>query len=237
MTDPIVPEKRDDPAQFRKEAQIDDPKVEEKRIVAATHEYRTAYRSARGGTDPLSLLRPETRAIINQANEKYWDSLKEQLASWARRDDGGSVSAETRAILSGSKPEYRDMGIGTSTLGGFLVPQGFVYDVEQALKWYGDMVNEGVVTMMNTSTGNPMPYPTDNDTTNTGELIGEAQQVTEQDVTIGSITFNAYKYSTKMVKLSLELLQDSAFDRRAYGSWLKQEYRRLGNGRHNHRLD
>lgn len=223
VADPIeVPEKRDavDPSKFRKEDPIDDKQVEAKRVAAATQEYRTAYRRAQPGTDPLSLIRPESRSVIEGISSKYWDAMKEYL----RSRDGAST--EARAILGGAAPEYRDMGIGTSTLGGFLVPQGFVYDVEQALKWYGDMVNEGVVTMMNTSTGNPMPYPTDNDTSNVGELIGEAQQVTEQDVTIGSITFNAYKYSTKMVKLSLELLQDSAFDLESY---LKQKFAvRLG---------
>jgi HK97 family phage major capsid protein len=204
-----------DPKQFRKEAPIGDGKeLEEKRVTTAVQEYRTAYRRARPGQDPLGNLRPETRSVIDALNEKYWDAMKAQLASWARRDS--LDNAEQRAILAGAKPEYRDMGIATSALGGFLVPQGFVFDIEQALKFYGDMVNEGVVSMLNTATGNPMPYPTDNDTTNTGELIGEAAQVTETDVTIGSITFGAYKYSTKMVKLSIELLQDAGFDLESY---------------------
>lgn len=216
---PAVPGAKDpDPAQFRKEAQITDSKdakeVESKRLLAAAHEYRTAYRRARPGSDPLSLLRPESRAAIDSLNERYWDALKAQLAAWARRD--ALDNTEQRAILAGAAPEYRDMGIATSALGGFLVPQGFVYEIEQAMKWYGDMVNEGVVTMLNTATGNPMPFPTDNDTSNVGELIGEGQQVTEADVAIGSITFNAYKYSTRMVKLSIELLQDSAFDLESY---------------------
>ena len=208
---PITPVGDDpDPKNFRREAPIVDTKADEKKTAGAIHEYRTAYRRARPGVDPLSTLRPETRQIVDAANEKYWDAVKEQLASWARRD--GQVSPESRAILTGASPEYRDMGIGTSTLGGYLVPQGFVYDVEQAMKWVGDMVNEGVVSFMDTTTGNPLPYPTDNDTTTLGEIIGESQQVTTADVTIGSVTFNAWKYSTKMTKLSIEILQDSAFD-------------------------
>jgi HK97 family phage major capsid protein len=45
-------------------------------------------------------------------------------------------------------------------------------------------------------------------------------------MTIGSIEFNAWKYSTKMVKVSIELLQDSAFDLEGYVRGLFAE--RLG---------
>jgi len=53
-------------------------------------------------------------------------------------------------------------------------------------------------TILPTDTGQPLPYPTANDTAVTGELVGEAQQVTTADVTLGNIIFNAFKYSTKM---------------------------------------
>jgi len=46
--------------------------------------------------------------------------------------------------------------------------------------------------------------------------VGEGQQVTTQDVSISQITFGAWKYSTKLVKVSIELMQDSAFDLEAY---------------------
>jgi HK97 family phage major capsid protein len=42
--------------------------------------------------------------------------------------------------------------------------------------------------------------------------VGEGQQVTDADVGIGHIIFGAYKFTSQMVKCSLELLQDSAFD-------------------------
>lgn len=130
------------------------------------------------------------------------------------------ISAEDRALLA----EYRDMGTGggnalQGTGGGYFVPVGFVDEVEQALKYYGPMLD--VAYVMPTSTGQPLPYPTSNDTSITGELIGEGAQVATQDVTLGNITFGAYKYSTKMVKVSIELLQDSAFD---IESFLKEQF-------------
>ena len=70
--------------------------------------------------------------------------------------------------------------------------------------------------IMDTATGQPLPYPTDNDTTIMGELVGEGQQVSDKDVTISQVLFGAWKFSSKMVKISLELMQDSAFDMESY---------------------
>lgn len=132
---------------------------------------------------------------------------KEHRASFCaylRRGEIDSTLRERRDMTTGGGNALQGSG------GGFFVPVGFVNDVEQALKFYGEMFQ--VASMLPTDTGQPLPYPTSNDTTVTGERIAEGVQVTTNDVTLGNIVFNAYKYSTKMVKVSLELLQDSAFD-------------------------
>ena len=94
------------------------------------------------------------------------------------------------------------------------MPVGFVNRIEEALKFYGDMWNQAEI--LDTATGQPLPFPTDNDTTVAGEIVGEGQQVSTQDVSLGQIMLSAYKFSTKMVKVSIELLQDSAFDLEAF---------------------
>jgi HK97 family phage major capsid protein len=176
---------------------------------AAVAEFRKSLR--RNGVAAIDRVRPETRAVIEDINDRYFVALKDYLA----RGEAG-MSDENRAILTGTgaPEEFRDMGIGTSTLGGYFVPQGFVYKIEEALKYYGDMLN--VAEIMDTATGQPLPYPTDNDTTVVGEIVGEGKQVSTADVNIGHIVFGAYKFSTKMIKVSLELLQDSAFDIESY---------------------
>jgi HK97 family phage major capsid protein len=180
-------------------------------------EYRRALK--RHGAKALEHVSAEARSVIEGLNTEYFDALKEYLC---RGGDG--IKPESRAILNGERKEFRDMGVATGGAGGFFVPQGFVYDIEDALKFYGSMLQSS--EMMPTATGQPLPYPTDNDTTVAGELVGEGQQVTTADIALGSITFGAFKFSTKMIKISIELLQDSAFDLEAFTK--KKFAQRLG---------
>jgi HK97 family phage major capsid protein len=66
--------------------------------------------------------------------------------------------------------------------------------------------------IVNTESGNPLPWPTVNDTSNVGELLGINTQAANQDFTFGIVTLGAFKYSSKVVLVPIELLQDSYFD-------------------------
>ena len=152
--------------------------------------------------------------------------IPEDRSAFLKRFKGELLTqAEIRDITRVIGREFRDMGTsgqgaypGITSGAGIFVPVGFTDRVTEALKYYGPMLmgGEDMPTIMETATGQPLPFPTDNDTTVTGELIGEGQQVNTGDVTIGMITFGAYKFSTKLVKVSIELLQDSAFDIETY---------------------
>ena len=117
--------------------------------------------------------------------------------------------------------EKRAIGEGSVTLSGqsslgYFVPTGFQYDVETALKYYMPALSGDVFTILDTATGNLLPYPTNNDTTQQAQLVGENAQVNEDDVTASSINFNAWKYTSGVVRASLELVQDSAFPIEAF---------------------
>lgn len=102
------------------------------------------------------------------------------------------------------------LGTSPDTAGGFTVPQGFYATLIDAQLAYGGMINESFV--FDTATGNTLPIPTDNDTTNKGVIIGENTQVTSQDVAFGAINLNAWTYSSKLVLVSNQLLQDTVFN-------------------------
>jgi HK97 family phage major capsid protein len=134
------------------------------------------------------------------------------------RFGAAKMPQEQRDLL---QAEYRDMGSGgqgayPGATAGFFVPVGFVDKIIEAMKYYGPFLDPGTCEMMDTLTGAPLPYPTDNDILVFGQRIGEGQQVAEADVQLGQIIFGAWKYTSNVVKVSIELVQDSAFDFESY---------------------
>jgi HK97 family phage major capsid protein len=104
-------------------------------------------------------------------------------------------------------------GTVPDTAGGYTVGQdnSFMAQIEDAQKAYGGMLETAYV--FSTSGGQPLPIPTDNDTTNSGTIVGEnPATAATQDITFGSVTFNGYTFTSKLVLVSNQLLQDSAFD-------------------------
>jgi HK97 family phage major capsid protein len=61
-----------------------------------------------------------------------------------------------------------------------------------------------------------MPFPTENDTANVGAILAENSQATELDMAFGAVNLAAYVYTSKVVTVPLNLVQDSAFDLDSY---------------------
>jgi len=103
-----------------------------------------------------------------------------------------------------------------------------VYNVEQAEKYFCPFLDEKVTTIISTASGQPLPFPTSNDTNQVCSLVAENVAVTEQDVTASHISLGAYKLTSGLVQVSIELLQDSAFNLEA---WLTARFsERFGRG-------
>jgi HK97 family phage major capsid protein len=152
------------------------------------------------------------------------------LKGWMRFQLTGEMSDEQRDAMSivGLSPHKRELDInlrntaprtlaecraqsvGTDSAGGYTVPEGFSGALEEALLYYGGIRN--AVDVWRTSSGQQIPWPTTNDTSNSGALLAENTQDSEKDVTFSEVVFNAYKYTSKLVRVSRELLEDSAFD-------------------------
>lgn len=98
----------------------------------------------------------------------------------------------------------------TASQGGYLVPQGFSDQLEEAKKWFGGI--DGTVGKFQTESGNPMPWPTVNDTANKGRILGQNVQSVETDLAFGSVTFNAYIGSSDLILVPDALITDSYFD-------------------------
>ncbi|MCV9965727.1 phage major capsid protein [Pararhizobium sp. BT-229] len=139
------------------------------------------------------------------ADEKYQDAFRSFL-----RGGVANLSAEQRAIIK--TVEERGQSVGTQTQGGYLVPGVFQAELVKSLKAWGPMLDPGVTRMLPTSTGATITMPTMNDTANVGALIGENQQVSVAEIAFGTKSIDAYKYTSGVVLVSDELLQDAVMD-------------------------
>lgn len=112
--------------------------------------------------------------------------------------------------------QYRAQSEGTNTAGGYLVPTGFRNKLIERMKVYGGIAE--VAETITTSEGNPLNYPTVDDTGNIAEIVAEGGTFAAgADLVFGTRTLSAYKYmaggaGNLPLKVSWELLQDAAFD-------------------------
>lgn len=138
------------------------------------------------------------------------------------------TTGEVRQLRRQLEAERRAQTVGTDSEGGYTLPEGFVNNLERAQLEFGGMF--AVATILRTATGSDLPWPTVDDTSNTGELLAESATLNEQDVAFGVLTLQAFKYSSKLVRVSAELMQDSAFNMAAeLGSMLGERLARIQN--------
>lgn len=115
-----------------------------------------------------------------------------------------------RRDVAKMRGEFRDQSAISGPAGQYTVAGGFIANLERAMLAFGGM--RTVADVMRTTSGNNMPWPTTNDTSNEGAIIAENTAVGEQDVTFGQVIFYAHKYTSKLIQVPVELLEDSAFD-------------------------
>ena len=73
-----------------------------------------------------------------------------------------------------------------------------------------------VSELLNTAQGNPLSFPTTDGTAEVGEILAENAQATSADPVFGTVGLNVFKYSSKIIAVPIELLQDSSVDIEAF---------------------
>ena len=108
-------------------------------------------------------------------------------------------------------------GEGTSAGGGYTVPTEFREKMVEVRKSFGGF--EAEVETLNTTKGNPLEYPSNDDTANEGDITAESAAVASgADLVFGQVNLGAYKYtaagtgSNLPVRVPVELITDSFFD-------------------------
>lgn len=118
------------------------------------------------------------------------------------------LNAEQRTLLETRLHEQRAQGVLTGAGGGYAAPPGFWNKLTETMAFYGGMLEVGC-ERVTTNTGNPLSWPTNDDTSNSGSWVGEnADLGAATDLAFGAKTLSAHILTSGVLKVSLSYLQD-----------------------------
>ncbi len=208
------------------------------RSIEKAESLEKELRSAAGTVENAQI-----NAVAGKEKRDLAVEYNDAFAKYIRGDKGAAVRSLGIPVSGEGRVELRDSDQTNSmwgnvtgqtysgtygTQGGIFVPASFMYDVDVATKYFAPLMSDGVCRVIETATGAVLPYPTANDTSNQAAVLADATQDSEQSVPIGVVNFGAFKYTSRIVRVSLELLQDSAFN---LEDFLKQQFAiRFGRG-------
>lgn len=196
-----------------------------------TEEQRTQWNAAKSELDALDVriaredeLRRQDQNYIdeNETENRHQQNSdpanpdakagERRAAAFDRflRHGFSELSAEERQAVK----ELRAQGTSPDAKGGYTVPTQMLNKIVDSMKAYGGIAS--VAQILNTSTGQDITWSTSDGTAEEGELLGENTETTDEDVTFGTAVLGAKKLSSKIIKVSNELLQDSGVDIEAY---------------------
>ena len=159
----------------------------------------------------MAQRRSESSGKDDNKDQKDSDQELYKRAFWKYASRGmGRLTADERNHLAkhfrGTAPQTT-----TDTAGGYTIPEDFSNELEVRLKFYGGMMEASRI--YRTTNGAPLPWPTVDDTSVTGAILNEdSPSISVSDMTFGQKLLNAYTYHSNIVKVSIPLAEDSAFD-------------------------
>lgn len=157
----------------------------------------------------------QTETIISDARPSADMALRAWVMGERATDEQRAAAAFYGINPRAKEFDLRALSVGTTTAGGNAVPNEMMRAFLEIQKWYGRV--ENVATVINTETGATLPWPTVDDTSNTGRLLTEGTgATTTTDPSFGVVNLSSYKMSSDAVIISMELLQDSSINLAQY---------------------
>jgi len=151
-----------------------------------------------------------TEAVANAADRVAKDLKSPGSAMFAKWLRGGDAAISAEEWAAHRERIKNTLSTTTNSQGGYTQETEVAKQVLDALKLYGGM--RAVAEVFQTTMGNPMQFPTSDGTGETGEIIGQNTTATALDPSFGSIQLTTYKFSSKVVAVPFELLQDGQVD-------------------------
>lgn len=156
-----------------------------------------------------------------KANDKDMPTAKKLFDKWARNGE--------KSFTDEDWASYRNtMSTSTGSEGGYTVQTEVASTIIEAIKAFGGV--RQAADVFSTEMGNDMNFPTSDGTSETGEIIGQNTTATGADPVFGTVGLPVYKFSSKIVAVPFELLQDSSVDIEAFiASRLRTRLGRINN--------
>lgn len=186
--------------------------------------------------DPVNAQKDHALAVKGWFLNQYNDEIPQECIDAGKRI-GLNVHAKDLVVNLRTTDEYailqdrfrNAMSGAVPGAGGTLRFSDILGTLENAMLTFGPMLR--VADVMRTETGNDIPWPTADDTGNIGEQVGEAASVGDAaDPKTGAVIFGAYKFTSKVMKVSYELIQDSATNLPVQiGKWAGERLGRIYN--------
>lgn len=161
--------------------------------------------------------RPEKLSREAEDTRKFYrfitgrDGARDNEITVRMRPHAAEIPADLPEDIQRVMREERAQSVGVDAEGGYTVPQGFSGELEKALLQFG-AIRQSRVRVLQTATGNQIDWPTLDDTSNKGVLLAENTADAEQDLVFSTAVLDAYKYTSRIIRISKEIAQDSAFN-------------------------
>jgi len=186
---------------------------------AWTPEDQTVYDANIAQIDAIDAQIGRISALNERVASDALEGRVVEATARAVRDNGGDPRAVFQKWMRGGDAalSYDDlatiqntMSTTTNSEGGHTVATEVAQSVMEAMKAFGGM--REVANVIQTAQGNPINFPTSDGTSEVGEILAENASATDLDPTFGVRTLSVFKYSSKVVTVPYELLQDTSVD-------------------------
>jgi HK97 family phage major capsid protein len=180
--------------------------------------FETIERDMKGIDAQLAKLErhSELRAIRNDASEQIIEntaskaevSEKEARAAWETYLRKGDKIDEKSIEILKRATDTQSIGSGlTDVLGGITTFKTFSDQLIKVMSAFGGALAN--VNIIPASTGNTQTWPKRNTTARKGRLIGELVEETKNSVVYSNVEMVFYKFSSDVLLLSWDLINDS----------------------------
>lgn len=152
--------------------------------------------------------RDDHAGVILTVDPKEQAALEKRFMTATLRQRAGIDLNEADKKLVAT---FRNTAMSTGTQGVEMIAPLFQRELLIAMKAQGGM--RAAARVIQTDTGASLPWPTMDDTAQSASIITENSAITEDtELTFNTVTVGAFTYKSGVLLISLQLLQDSAFD-------------------------